>query len=394
MKSFKFENKIYEWISKNLLLIGIILVTVLSFYFRFIMKEFESGDLQAYLIPWYKDISNLGGFKALSTQVGNYGIPYQTLIAIMTYLPVTSVAAYKITSMIFDYAICILIAGFANKLTGSKLLAGVAYIITVINPVIFMNSSVWGQCDSIFTFFCLLCIYGLVEEKFNLAFIAYGVAFAFKLQAVFILPFVLFYIFYKKKTSIINFFWIPVMMTVLSIGGLINGRTIVEVFKIYFYQVQEYPLVSYNYPSIWIFLTDNRNESNYPFLSPYCMAVAVIALGLLVLWIVKSDFKIDKKKLIYIAFIMSYTTVFFLPSMHERYSYIYIILGLLIVIIDKKTIPAYIGLLMLDLQTYGYYLFALTIMPWIVLSIINLACFIYYCYRFSQYCRISVDNEE
>ena len=160
-------------------------------------------------------------------------------------------------SIIFDYALCILMAVLTHKITGSKLLAGVAYIITVINPVMFINSSVWGQCDSIFTFFCLLCIYGLVEEKFNLAFIAYGAAFAFKLQAVFILPFVLFYLLYKKKASIINFIWIPVIMTLLSIGGLINGRSITSVFEVYFYQVQEYPMISFNYPSIWIFLTDD-----------------------------------------------------------------------------------------------------------------------------------------
>ena len=55
-------------------------------------------------------------------------------------------------------------------------------------PTILLNSAFWGQSESTFTAFLLLCIYFLMAEPSNLACLAFGVTFAFKLQAIFLAP--------------------------------------------------------------------------------------------------------------------------------------------------------------------------------------------------------------
>ena len=67
-----------------------------------------------------------------------------------------------------------------------------AFTVIWISPVVLFNSSMWAQCDSIYTFFALLAVYLLYKEKNIPAFVFLGIALSFKLQAIFVLPFFLF----------------------------------------------------------------------------------------------------------------------------------------------------------------------------------------------------------
>jgi len=75
--------------------------------------------------------------------------------------------------------------------------------------------------------------------------------------------------------------------------------------------------------------------------------------------------------------ILTYTTVIFLPGMHERYGYVYEILAILIMIYDKRTMFLSIALQLCTVITYSSYLFQkgynITIM-----SIINFAIYLIY----------------
>jgi Gpi18-like mannosyltransferase len=76
-----------------------------------------------------------------------------------------------------------------NYLPGlSPLFAALAVLFT---PTVILNSSFWGQADAIHTTFLLACLYFLVTRREIPAFIAFGVAVAFKLQAIFLAPLLL-----------------------------------------------------------------------------------------------------------------------------------------------------------------------------------------------------------
>ena len=58
---------------------------------------------------------------ALDAQVGNYGLLYQTIIALMTYLPIQFEYSYKIFSIFFDYALAIVSALMVKEYSGSRI---------------------------------------------------------------------------------------------------------------------------------------------------------------------------------------------------------------------------------------------------------------------------------
>jgi len=384
VKPLAVEEKIIKWMRLHSFHIACIIVTALALFIRFNVLDFESPDMKVFLLPWFNEMIDGGGVHALNQQVGNYGIPYQTLIAVLTYLPISPVHGYKLYSIICDFGLAVSINYIVRRLTGSKEIGLISYNIIIIHPIVFLNSSVWGQCDSIFTLFCILSLSCLLEEKNTATFVFLGVAFAFKLQAIFALPFFLIIYVCKTKFSILNILWIPICMVILSLGGIIKGRSIGDVFQLYVTQVGTYKRVSNNYPSLWNLLVDNFTFNHYQILSPLCIAITIVALGILMLYLLYNNNELNKKTITYLAFLSTYITVFFLPSMHERYSYIYIVMGLTIACIDKRTIPAYIGLVLVDCQTYSQYLFNVTPIPWMVLVTLNIVCMIWYCYRFVQ----------
>ena len=115
-----------------------------------------------------------------------------------------------------------------------------AYGVLLVLPNVFINSSVWAQCDFSYTAFIMLSVYFLVKDKFRWAVIAFGIAFCFKLQAVFFLPVLLVYYVVKKKFSILEFLWWPGMWLLTSLPALLMGRSFDSIVRIYKDQVTLY----------------------------------------------------------------------------------------------------------------------------------------------------------
>ena len=254
-----------------------------------------------------------------------------------------------------------------------------------LSPLVVFNSACWGQCDSIYTFFCIIALYMILEERYTLAFCAYGVAFAFKLQAIFMMPFVLLYYVRSKKFSVTKFIYIPVMVLISGLPALVQGRGIGDIIWIYGNQVQEYSggLV-YNYPSFWNIFYDMEFPQYVDILSGAAMVMTVGVLLGIVIWAVNRNMQMTKYNCIWMAMLLSYACVLFLPAMHERYGYLCEILALLIVVLDKKTVFLVLPMYLCSFFAYGYYLFGVTYNIRIV-SVINLLVFVGYCIYFNMH---------
>ncbi len=381
---FKFEEKALKWLSEHIMIVVFISATIVSIAIRFFLKDITTTDALWCLIPWYDSIKANGGITGLGVPVEglNYSFTYQFFIALFTYLPINSLYCYKIFSCIFDYLLAGAIAYLIYDISpvNKKELGLLGYIFVSCSPLVFMDSAAWGQCDSIYTFWIVMAIIFLKKEKYLPTFIFYGVAFAFKFQAIFIMPFFLFYYFYKRRFSIIYFGLIPVMMTVLSLPSLIQGRTISEMIHIYTDNTSLHQSIANGYPTFWRVLADGTNftgEDAYGVLKHAAMAFTVIVLGCLVYTWVKNSVEFTDRNIVYMAFLMTYTTIFFLPAMHERYGFSYEIIAIVIAFMIVKTIPLAIGLTCLSLTTYGAYLFNNTTNEWF-LSLINLIIYVTY----------------
>lgn len=380
---FNFEKKILEWAHKHVLLIGVIVLTIISICIRYSFREIISNDSYWCLIPWYEIIKSNGGLAGLKTQVGNYNLLYQTIIAIFTYFPIEPLNAYKLLSGVFDYLCAGAIGWFIyeNVETADenkkRLIGAMAYCAVIYSPLVFLNSSYWGQCDAMYSFFCLASLFSLCKEKYTKAFVLFGIAFALKLQAVFFLPVLLFVYFVKKKFSCLYFLFLPVILLISGIPAAIAGRKITDVFTIYLGQTDFYRTISMNYPSFWNILQDKFKDQFYLDFKRPAMAIAIAVLAIYMIVWAKRKLELTNRNLVFISFIMVYTCVLFLPAMHERYGFIYELLALIIVFYDLRTLPLLVAMYYVDCTTYGFYLFERT-ENMTLLSLVNTTVYIGY----------------
>lgn len=379
----KAESKALKWVGDHVFLFAVIGVTFIGGMIRYSLRFIESIDYIAFLLPWYDTIKAEGGFGALHSQVGNYSIVYQFLIAVMTYIPVKALYAYKILSIIFDFILSGMIGYEVYHLVpqNKKWNGFGAYTVALLLPTIFLDSAAWAQCDSIYVTFVLFAIIFLLREKHFLAFVFLGVAFAFKLQTIFIVPFFLYIYFMKRKFSFVNFFIVPITMCIVSLPGLILGmRSVWDVFRIYTDQVNYYPYMYMNYPSFWVLLS-NMDSTYYSILKNLAIMLTAAVLALMMIFYFIKRIELNYENMIYMAFLTTYTCVLFLPSMHERYDYLYVALGIVVLFIDKRTLPLFLALCLNSVYTYGSFLFSITY-NLKTLSIFNMVVYFIYSYLF------------
>ena len=374
------------------LILGLIFF-YLGIIIRFELRDLVSGDMTLYLRPWYFEIASGGGFDYLGTQVGDYNILYQTIIAAFTYLPLEEIHAYKLFSCVFDLFLALFSAyvvyGFAEKQKKTAALA--AFGAVFLSPIVFMNSAWWGQCDAIYAFFGIVSLYLLAKNKTLFSLIVYGISFAFKLQAIFLLPVFLFTIFCRKKWQFVYLLFIPVVMIILSLPGIIAGRNVIDVFTVYLNQTGTYAELDLNYPSIWAIPSDvvyaidfiagdelvSQGQIYNIFKYPAILtAVAVLAVHMLK-WL-RRRVELSAINIFRMGFLLSYTCVLFLPGMHDRYGFVYEMLALILAFVDKKTIvPMFIihGISLID---YLAFLTNFRCIPMSVLLVGNIIAYIMY----------------
>lgn len=349
----------------------VIVVTACALLQRYVGRNFVSRDASFYLIPWFEQISQMG-LDSLGTQVGNYGIPYQTLIYIGTLFPFNPLHWYKLTSIVFDFVMAVSAGRLVFLLSKSRLKSVVAYSLTLLLPPFFLNSAVWGQCDSIYASFCLIALCLFFQDKIKWSFTAYGVALAFKLQAIFLLPFFLLAYVMRRRFSIVDFIFILIGFYVPSVPGILFGHSVLDPFLIYVTQSSYYPQMTANYPSFWCLVGDDYSILKWPAIT---LALSSIAIGYVC--IVRSNRSLTRLDYLCVSAWTIWTCVEFLPAMHDRYDYLAVVLVLAILCIARNwtLVPPAAALLISDCLTYRSFLFG--IQPdYILLSVLMLAAYL------------------
>lgn len=373
----KFEKKIIEFIQKNIFKIFFIIISITGLLIRYPLRNIYGPDMNAY-IGWLEQAREYGGIKSLSQSVGAYNMLFQTIFAFLSYIPGNPVYIMKGFSIFFDYVLAIAVSGVVYAILKDyeerdrSLRVVISYTAILFSPGVLFNSSVLGQTDSSYVAFLLLSLLALLYDRCILGFCLFGVAIAFKLQAIFLFPFLLFYYFYKKSFSIMPFFLIPIIMVVLSLPKILNGRSIKEIITIYSVQTKEGATMYTGYPSFWCFLSDKHGGDFKDFYRYKIVAIifAVVILAILMLILLTKMKEMTMRNMIYCAFILAYTCVLFLPSMYERYGYLYEVLAIAIACFKKKTIPLVLILqIMISYRYIGNSPFSLQIWSYINIAI-------------------------
>lgn len=384
-QSNKMDKFIIGWINKYWNRLCVLVLFVLSVYLRLSLADGISGDAETYLLQWYTELKNSGGFWGLDHQVGNYNMLYQFIIAMLTYLPMEPIYAIKLSSCFFDYILAVGVFALVYELTDRKKnYACIAYFITVFSPLVWINSAWWAQCDAMYVSMCVWALYFYCKDKYLLCFIFYGISFAFKFQSIFLLPLFLFLYVYHKRFSIFNFVIIPLMMMISALPCLIAGRgkkSLIRVLTFYFGETDTWKRMYLNYPSFWCLLRGENSESYFELMKRPAMILTVIILAGFMMYWFNNKVRITDKSIIYMAFLISYTCVLFLPAMHERYGFMPEILGIIVVFMNKKTIIPLILLNIIVLALYGNYLIAgVSATNLYVLAMLNIGIYLAFVY--------------
>lgn len=365
------ENRFLNFLTKHCLLLLVIFVTFFGLLIRFKLLRFESLDYRLYLGPWSEALEAGGGLKALANFPGDYNAPYMTILALLTYLPIRSLYTIKAVSILFEIILAAAVAYLVYLLANGrqkKYLATFACVITFMLPQVLANGAYWGQCDAMYTSFCVIALIMLLKEKYVCSFLMLGLAFAFKLQFIVILPIFIVYYVVKRRFSILNFFLIPIVNFVLCLPAIIAGKPIGDCLTVYFRQTQTYAdSMSMNYINFWSIFGADPNFWNF---AGTLLTLAICA-GALV-WIVYNRVRLTNEAILALTVWFAIVLTFFLPGMHERYLFAGEILAIVYYILYRKN--GFIVLLInaYALVTYSRYLIEGTTLNYPFLGLIEL----------------------
>lgn len=366
----------------------LIIVTLLAFAVRYVGRNMISEDMLTAFLPWFDAMKDGGGLAALSKQVGDYGLLFQTVIALLTYIDANPVYLFKIVSVFFDFLLAISIAYFVTNYGADNVLTenekrkkmSFAYAYVLLLPTVVMNSAFWGQCDSIYTFFLLWSVWFLYKEKYILSFFALGWSLAFKLQAVLLFPLFVYYYFSQKKFSLLNVLITPCTFWFSGIVVYIYRQRSLDSVGIYSNQVAMFERMWMNVPSFWCFFPDDYERFH---VIAICLTFVLLGIGFLM--VLSRRKRMDTfEKIIGLAVFIEWTCIVFLPAMHERYTYVMDLLLLVLFLVNWKYFSYTFIAVFTSYLTYTAYLFTNKgLSAWIVL--IYILFWIHYCYTLFIY---------
>ncbi len=355
----KIEIKLFDFIKKHITVILFIIATIIGTIIHFCGINFQSDDFNSFLNGWWYNIQ-AGGIKGLANQVGNYNIPYQIIICLLTVTPLSALHAYKLLSIIFDIVLAISAGMLVNELSTKKspFRFVLTYAIVYSSITVVFNSAFWAQCDSIYVSFILLAIYFMRKDRNILAFVMLGLSLAFKLQFFFILPVFIFYYILNRKVSFLHFLIIPLTDIVMCLPAIFLGRNPIDIVKIYVDQTDYGKLIQMNCPNIYAFMCEGTDINNYYMFKTMSIVLTMLLLGIaLCVFIYKKIDLSDANNFMLTAIWTSFTCLMFLSSMHERYGYLLDILLIVYVMAFGKYYWVAVGSNLVSLRGYCYYLF-------------------------------------
>jgi len=291
------------------------LCVVLAILLRLALFPYETYDSHNFLGPWYDHLRR-NGFEGFKTAFSDYTPPYLYLLWFATNLPLPKLYAIKSISLLGDFALALVVLLMVRLKYDRRPVWLAAFAAVLFAPTIFFNSALWGQCDALYTTFLLAALYCLLRHKGGLAVFFFSIAFAFKLQTLFLLP-VFFVLWAKGKVPLKYFLFVPVVYATLCWPALLAGRPFSDLLTIYLEQTNTYSRLTSSAPNLYQWLPGDAKVFGRAGL-----LFAVTLVGGLSYACLKSDAPWGKRLTVRLALASALLVPFTLPYMHERYFYV------------------------------------------------------------------------
>ncbi|MEI7502796.1 MAG: hypothetical protein WCJ61_05895 [Paludibacter sp.] len=314
---------------------------------KLVLFPFKLGDYNVYLEPWINFIKNHGYEKSLKFNFYNYAPSYIYLLITIAKIGLNPLYSIKIVSILFEYILAFYIGKIANLKYNNNIYIWISLAILPIVPTVLLNGAFWGQCDSIYSTFVIASIYYILRKKLFLSMLFLGIAFAFKIQSSFILPFY-FVLLLRGNIKWYVFLIIPIVYFISIIPAWFYGRTLIELFTIYLSQSDYFKMLTVYFPNIYVWINDDYYEL-VKALGTFLTVILTMSLGL---YLSNKRFHFTFDSWIKLAFLSSIIVPFILPGMHERYLYLGDVIAVLYIFILKKNIHLAVGILFISFYSY------------------------------------------
>ena len=347
-----------KFFKKYWLIIAMAAVTLVALIVRHIFVLFPTGDSVNFMVATYSDswmsqIDNLGFVNFFRIE-SDYSPLFLFMLAILSLFPKGKVVNIdnfgytfyenrmiylKTVLTLFSIACAFGMFLLVKEITKDKRKACLAYILTTILPSFFVNSALWGNADIIYVTFLVYAIYFAIKGDSIWTFVFFGLALANKLQAIFIVPFLI-YLLFKRKLKLWTVLLAPATYLATFIPAficaIIGKSNIGEAFVYLSRQFSGQSNLTYGAATIWKFLEFDFFSVTLRDFAPW---IAILGIGGVLALIVIRNPKIDNKQDMFkVGIFLTMVTIFLLPRLHERYFLLIDILLIAYAFIDKKKI--------------------------------------------------------
>ncbi|MBO0839215.1 MAG: DUF2029 domain-containing protein [Sciscionella sp.] len=294
----------------------VVVVVVGALAVRSALINYQSGDFGQFQ-NWYDYIAQHGRFAALKDNFANYNEPYLYLLALLSYTSLSPLIGIKAISIAFD----LLLSYFTFRIVRLRYPTGwlplAAGTVVLFLPTVVLNSAMWGQVDSIYASLGIGGVYFLLRRRPWLACVFFGLAFAFKLQIIFLFPLLLL-LAVRRYLPWRPLLAIPAVFVALDIPALLAGAKVSDLLSIYTSQVGQYQQLTLNAPNVYQFFGVTESTT-IRYLGIAVTGFVVLALIALAAW---RRIELTATRIVLAATLSALLLPYLLPAMHERYFYL------------------------------------------------------------------------
>ena len=310
-----------RWLRWSVL--GAIIVVALVIRWQFL--DNETLDYRAFLSRWY-GVLDTQGTEAFTERFADYNYPYLYLIWILTALNIPALVGIKAISIIFD----VVLAFFAYRIVALRTerfsLRALAFGVMILLPSVIANSAYWGQADAIYSAFVLGGVYFLLRARSEdiersaylwnsvWACAFFGLALSFKLQAVFVMP-VLLWLLLRGKLPWQSLVAIPVVFALMEVPALLAGAPLHDVLTVYLDQTGSYKKLTLGAANLYQLVPIDGDAT---WLAHAGIAVAGAIVVAFLAWSVWRKPPVTQASILAVAAASAVSVPFLLPALPER----------------------------------------------------------------------------
>lgn len=269
-------------------------------------------------------------------------------LPLLNGVPGAGALLLKIPAIIADIVSGIFIYRIAGKRTG-KASAMAISALYLFNPAVFVNSSMWGQTDSILTLIIVLALYYLMEERIAVSTFFFALACMLKWQGFIFLLILLLELIrrmdWKKfvTSAAIGFGIVALIVLPFTLAE----RDIFWIFRLLASSLGKYSFATVHAFNAFFLMRGDLVEDSTVFLFLPFRTWSLIFTAVIVAFVAFLYLKSKSPARIFISALVLQSCIFmFTARMHERYWYPAVLLLVMAFVYcrDRRFIPLYIWL--------------------------------------------------